>query len=119
MVTPFPFPSGLSSCVSCLLCHVLVDLLEVHIHPSCITVQKGILSGFNAGFKVECIADETLMPVRALLLQFQLSYSDKQRYEMEERLDAQKQILVDIAKKLPIYTRAQSGGTVSLHSLFL
>ncbi|XP_054647348.1 palmitoyltransferase ZDHHC15B isoform X2 [Dunckerocampus dactyliophorus] len=40
---------------------------------------------------------------------FQLSYSDKQRYELEERPDAQKQILVEIAKKLPIYTRAQSG----------
>ncbi|XP_078116958.1 palmitoyltransferase ZDHHC15B isoform X2 [Sander vitreus] len=40
---------------------------------------------------------------------FQLSYSDKQRYEMEERPDAQKQILVEIAKKLPIFSRAQSG----------
>ncbi|XP_035983603.1 palmitoyltransferase ZDHHC15B-like isoform X1 [Fundulus heteroclitus] len=40
---------------------------------------------------------------------FQLSYSDKQRYEMEERPDAQKQILTEIAKKLPIFTRAQSG----------
>uniref|UniRef100_A0AAQ5WY26 Palmitoyltransferase n=2 Tax=Amphiprion ocellaris TaxID=80972 RepID=A0AAQ5WY26_AMPOC len=40
---------------------------------------------------------------------FQLSYSDKQRYEMEERPDAQKQVLVEIAKKLPIFTRAQSG----------
>lgn len=51
-----------------------------------------------------------------LLLQFQLSYSDKQRYEMEERPDAQKQILVEIAKKLPIFTRAQSGGELSLSS---
>ncbi|KAJ8372574.1 hypothetical protein AAFF_G00281180 [Aldrovandia affinis] len=42
---------------------------------------------------------------------FQLSYTDKERYEMEERLDAQKQILVEIAKKLPIFTRAASGGT--------
>ncbi|KAG9271885.1 palmitoyltransferase ZDHHC15 [Astyanax mexicanus] len=40
---------------------------------------------------------------------FHLSYSDKERYEMEERPDAQKQILIDIAKKLPIFTRAQSG----------
>uniref|UniRef100_A0AAY5KGI2 Palmitoyltransferase n=1 Tax=Esox lucius TaxID=8010 RepID=A0AAY5KGI2_ESOLU len=40
---------------------------------------------------------------------FQLSYSDKERYEMEERPDVQKQILVDIAKKLPIFTRATSG----------
>ncbi|XP_059372799.1 palmitoyltransferase ZDHHC15B-like isoform X2 [Carassius carassius] len=41
---------------------------------------------------------------------FHLSYSDKERYEMEERPDAQKQILAEIAKKLPICTRAQSGG---------
>ncbi|XP_003970490.1 palmitoyltransferase ZDHHC15B [Takifugu rubripes] len=40
---------------------------------------------------------------------FQLSYSDKHRYEMEERPDVQKQILVEIARKLPIFTRAQSG----------
>uniref|UniRef100_A0A671K4V0 Palmitoyltransferase n=1 Tax=Sinocyclocheilus anshuiensis TaxID=1608454 RepID=A0A671K4V0_9TELE len=40
---------------------------------------------------------------------FHLSYSDKERYEMEERPDAQKQILTEIAKKLPIFTRAQSG----------
>ncbi|KAM7000545.1 palmitoyltransferase ZDHHC15B [Tautogolabrus adspersus] len=40
---------------------------------------------------------------------FQMSYSDKERYEMEERPDAQKQILVEIAKKLPIFTRTQSG----------
>uniref|UniRef100_A0A8C5HSS9 Palmitoyltransferase n=1 Tax=Gouania willdenowi TaxID=441366 RepID=A0A8C5HSS9_GOUWI len=40
---------------------------------------------------------------------FQLSYSDKQRYDLEERPDAQKQILVEISKKLPISTRAQSG----------
>uniref|UniRef100_A0A673GWG4 Palmitoyltransferase n=1 Tax=Sinocyclocheilus rhinocerous TaxID=307959 RepID=A0A673GWG4_9TELE len=42
-------------------------------------------------------------------LVFHLSYSDKERYEMEERPDAQKQILTEIAKKLPIFTRAQSG----------
>uniref|UniRef100_A0A8C5ASI9 Palmitoyltransferase n=1 Tax=Gadus morhua TaxID=8049 RepID=A0A8C5ASI9_GADMO len=40
---------------------------------------------------------------------FQLSYSDKERYELEERPDAQKQILAEIAKKLPIFSRAQSG----------
>uniref|UniRef100_A0A671M149 Palmitoyltransferase n=1 Tax=Sinocyclocheilus anshuiensis TaxID=1608454 RepID=A0A671M149_9TELE len=40
---------------------------------------------------------------------FHLSYSDKERYEMEERPDVQKQILAEIAKKLPIFTRAQSG----------
>uniref|UniRef100_A0A673GWZ8 Palmitoyltransferase n=1 Tax=Sinocyclocheilus rhinocerous TaxID=307959 RepID=A0A673GWZ8_9TELE len=36
-------------------------------------------------------------------------FFDKERYEMEERPDAQKQILTEIAKKLPIFTRAQSG----------
>uniref|UniRef100_A0A4W5KQE1 Uncharacterized protein n=2 Tax=Hucho hucho TaxID=62062 RepID=A0A4W5KQE1_9TELE len=46
---------------------------------------------------------------RSCWFQFQLSYSDKDRYEREERPDAQKQILVDIAKKLPIFTRATSG----------
>ena len=45
-----------------------------------------------------------------LFPQFQLSYSDKERYELEERPDAQKQILAEIAKKLPIFSRAQSGG---------
>lgn len=53
-----------------------------------------------------------------LSLQFQLSYSDKQRYEMEERPDVQKQILVDIARKLPIFTRAQSGGKISSQPIF-
>lgn len=54
-----------------------------------------------------------------LLLQFQLSYSDKQRYEMEERPDVQKQILVEIARKLPIFTRAQSGGKRPSQRIFL
>ncbi|MBN3295322.1 ZDH15 Palmitoyltransferase, partial [Amia calva] len=40
---------------------------------------------------------------------FHLSYSDKERYEMEERPEVQKQILLDIAKKLPVFTRAASG----------
>ncbi|XP_049602974.1 palmitoyltransferase ZDHHC15B [Syngnathus scovelli] len=48
-------------------------------------------------------------PAASPCKKFQLSYSDKQRYEMEERPDVQKEILVEIAKKLPIYTRAQSG----------
>lgn len=96
-----------------------MDLLEGHIHSSCITVQKGILSVIPPHLKVKHKANVTLSVVRVFLLQFQLSYSDKQRYEMEERLDAQKQILVDIAKKLPIYTRAQSGGTLPSQSRFL
>ncbi|XP_039621671.1 palmitoyltransferase ZDHHC15B-like isoform X2 [Polypterus senegalus] len=40
---------------------------------------------------------------------FHLSYTDKEKYENEERPEAQKQILNDIAKKLPVYTRAASG----------
>lgn len=36
---------------------------------------------------------------------------------MEERPDAQKQILVEIAKKLPIFTRAQSGGRLCCHMI--
>ncbi|XP_028671239.1 palmitoyltransferase ZDHHC15B [Erpetoichthys calabaricus] len=39
---------------------------------------------------------------------FHLSYTDKEKYENEERPEAQKQILNDIAKKLPVYTRAAS-----------
>ncbi|XP_041076704.1 palmitoyltransferase ZDHHC15B-like [Polyodon spathula] len=41
--------------------------------------------------------------------QFHMSYSDKERYENEERSEVQKQILLDIAKRLPVYTRAASG----------
>jgi hypothetical protein len=39
-----------------------------------------------------------------------LSYTDKERYENEERPEVQKQMLVDMAKKLPVYTRTGSGG---------
>ncbi|KAK2083443.1 hypothetical protein P7K49_038679 [Saguinus oedipus] len=41
--------------------------------------------------------------------QFHLSYTDKERYENEERPEVQKQMLVDMAKKLPVYTRTGSG----------
>uniref|UniRef100_A0A671DGW3 Palmitoyltransferase n=3 Tax=Rhinolophus ferrumequinum TaxID=59479 RepID=A0A671DGW3_RHIFE len=40
---------------------------------------------------------------------FHLSYADKERYENEERPEVQKQMLVDMAKKLPVYTRTGSG----------
>ena len=43
-------------------------------------------------------------------MQFHLSYTDKERYENEERPEVQKQMLVDMAKKLPVYTRTGSGG---------
>ncbi|RXM96462.1 Palmitoyltransferase ZDHHC15 [Acipenser ruthenus] len=46
--------------------------------------------------------------------QFHMSYSDKERYENEERSEVQKQILLDIAKRLPVYTWAASGATVTL-----
>eukprot|EP00069_Balaena_mysticetus_P008668 bmy_19766T0 len=41
--------------------------------------------------------------------QFHLSYTDKERYENEERPEVQKQMLFDMAKKLPVYTRTGSG----------
>ncbi|KAM9180441.1 palmitoyltransferase ZDHHC15 isoform 1-T1 [Dugong dugon] len=41
---------------------------------------------------------------------FHLSYTDKERYENEERPEVQKQMLVEMAKKLPVYTRTGSGG---------
>ncbi|KAM6151222.1 palmitoyltransferase ZDHHC15 isoform 1-T1 [Rhynchocyon petersi] len=40
---------------------------------------------------------------------FHLSYTDKERYENEERPEIQKQMLIDMAKKLPVYTRTGSG----------
>ncbi|XP_043913626.1 palmitoyltransferase ZDHHC15 [Protopterus annectens] len=41
---------------------------------------------------------------------FRLSYTDKERYDNEERPEVQKQILVELAKKLPVQTRTSSGG---------
>ncbi|XP_045146171.1 palmitoyltransferase ZDHHC15 isoform X2 [Echinops telfairi] len=40
---------------------------------------------------------------------FHLSYTDKERYENEQRPEVQKQMLIDMAKKLPVYTRTGSG----------
>uniref|UniRef100_A0A8C3RIK3 Palmitoyltransferase n=1 Tax=Chelydra serpentina TaxID=8475 RepID=A0A8C3RIK3_CHESE len=40
---------------------------------------------------------------------FHMSYADKERYENEERPEAQRQILVEIARKLPVYTRTGNG----------
>ncbi|XP_023672208.1 palmitoyltransferase ZDHHC15B [Paramormyrops kingsleyae] len=40
---------------------------------------------------------------------FHLSYSDKERYDKEDRPDVQKHILMEVAKKLPIFTRTTSG----------
>ncbi|KAH1165453.1 hypothetical protein KIL84_023012 [Mauremys mutica] len=51
--------------------------------------------------------------VFTLLLQpdkkFHMSYADKERYENEERPEVQRQILVEIARKLPVYTRTGNG----------
>lgn len=43
--------------------------------------------------------------------QFQLSNSDKELLEREDRGESQQEILRRIAKDLPIYTRTNSGGT--------
>uniref|UniRef100_A0A8D2L525 Palmitoyltransferase n=1 Tax=Varanus komodoensis TaxID=61221 RepID=A0A8D2L525_VARKO len=40
---------------------------------------------------------------------FHMSYSDKERYENEERPEAQRQILAEMAQKLPVYTRTGNG----------
>lgn len=39
-----------------------------------------------------------------------MSYADQERYENEERPEVQRQILAEIARKLPVYTRTGSGG---------
>ena len=39
-----------------------------------------------------------------------MSYTDKERYENEERLEGQRQILAEMAQKLPVYTRTRDGG---------
>lgn len=45
--------------------------------------------------------------------QYHMSYADKERYENEERPEVQRQILAEIARKLPVYTRTGSGGQQS------
>ncbi|XP_026704443.1 palmitoyltransferase ZDHHC15 isoform X2 [Athene cunicularia] len=39
-----------------------------------------------------------------------MSYADQERYENEERPEVQRQILAEIARKLPVYTRTGNGG---------
>ncbi|NXE65123.1 ZDH15 Palmitoyltransferase, partial [Calcarius ornatus] len=41
--------------------------------------------------------------------QFHMSYADQERYENEERPEVQRQILAEIARKLPVYTRTGNG----------
>ncbi|XP_025022029.1 palmitoyltransferase ZDHHC15 isoform X2 [Python bivittatus] len=38
-----------------------------------------------------------------------MSYADKERYENEERPEVQRQILAEMARKLPVYTRTGNG----------
>ncbi|NXK95146.1 ZDH15 Palmitoyltransferase, partial [Formicarius rufipectus] len=40
---------------------------------------------------------------------FHMSYADQERYESEERPEMQRQILAEIARKLPVYTRTGNG----------
>ncbi|NXC88784.1 ZDH15 Palmitoyltransferase, partial [Cercotrichas coryphoeus] len=40
---------------------------------------------------------------------FHMSYADQERYESEERPEVQRQILAEIARKLPVYTRTGNG----------
>uniref|UniRef100_A0A8C5WWB9 Palmitoyltransferase n=1 Tax=Laticauda laticaudata TaxID=8630 RepID=A0A8C5WWB9_LATLA len=40
---------------------------------------------------------------------FHMSYADKERYENEERPEGQRQILVEMARKLPVCTRTGNG----------
>lgn len=49
----------------------------------------------------------------AFCLQFHMSYADQERYENEERPEVQRQILAEIARKLPVYTRTGNGGELS------
>ncbi|NXG04292.1 ZDH15 Palmitoyltransferase, partial [Sakesphorus luctuosus] len=41
---------------------------------------------------------------------FHVSYADQERYENEERPEVQRQILAELARKLPVYTRTGTGG---------
>ncbi|NXC17297.1 ZDH15 Palmitoyltransferase, partial [Corythaeola cristata] len=53
---------------------------------------------------------------------YHMSYADKERYENEERPEVQRQILAEIARKLPVYTRTGSGVdavTTELHCVSL
>lgn len=58
------------------------------------------------------------LPCSALLCsQFHMSYADQERYENEERPEVQRQILAEIARKLPVYTRTGNGGELSTELL--
>uniref|UniRef100_A0A8C5IFQ9 Zinc finger DHHC-type containing 15 n=1 Tax=Junco hyemalis TaxID=40217 RepID=A0A8C5IFQ9_JUNHY len=50
---------------------------------------------------------------------FHMSYADQERYENEERPEVQRQILAEIARKLPVYTRTGNGGQAGTDSCLL
>lgn len=50
--------------------------------------------------------------------QYHMSYADKERYENEERPEVQRQILSEMARKLPVYTRTGNGGQLSRELCF-
>lgn len=53
----------------------------------------------------KAIFTEPLQPSR----KFQLPRADREQYEREERPEIQKQILLDVARQLPVYTRTSAG----------
>uniref|UniRef100_A0A4W3JIB0 Palmitoyltransferase n=1 Tax=Callorhinchus milii TaxID=7868 RepID=A0A4W3JIB0_CALMI len=58
----------------------------------------------------KAIFTEPLQPSR----KFQLPRTDREQYEREERPEIQKQILLDVARQLPVYTRTSAGGKMVL-----
>ncbi|NXC97630.1 ZDH15 Palmitoyltransferase, partial [Certhia familiaris] len=48
---------------------------------------------------------------------FHMSYADQERYENEERPEVQRQILAEIARKLPVYTRTGNGVSIRIMSV--
>ncbi|XP_046906393.1 palmitoyltransferase ZDHHC15B-like isoform X2 [Hypomesus transpacificus] len=46
---------------------------------------------------------------------FHLSYSDRQRYDIEDRPEGQQQILMDISRNLPVFCRSASGAIRFCH----
>ncbi|NXX67539.1 ZDH15 Palmitoyltransferase, partial [Spizella passerina] len=48
---------------------------------------------------------------------FHMSYADQERYESEERPEVQRQILAEIARKLPVYTRTGNGVSIRTMSV--
>lgn len=100
-----------------IICAVLIWSYYAYVVQLCFfTVQNHLekalyLLVFHVSFVMFCWTywKAIFTPPATPCRKFHLSYRDKERYEMEERPDVQKQILADVAKRLPISTRAQSG----------